>query len=233
MGARLTRGERRERTREELIAAADRSFTAQGFHATSVDQIATDAGYTTGAIYSNFASKEDLFFAVYERRTDRMTGEMERILREAGPAEGLARVSTETVQRRGRDDGWLAVFLEFWAHVIRHSELRERFVHIHERVRAPLIEAVERLAEERGFNLPVGSMQFTMAMNAMQVGLALERLTQPDLIDVTLGARLSQVVFTALERNAGDTDGGTSHDAQLPPVGAGGLRARVAGCHAS
>ena len=73
MRKRLTRVERRERTREELIAAADDLFTARGFHATSVDEIALEAGYTKGAVYSNFESKEDLFFAVYERRAKRVS----------------------------------------------------------------------------------------------------------------------------------------------------------------
>lgn len=52
----------------------------QGFHATSVDAVADAAGYTKGAVYSNFASKEDLFFAVYERRVDRRLGELEATL---------------------------------------------------------------------------------------------------------------------------------------------------------
>src|SRR5829696_7979584 len=68
MKKRLTRAEKRERTYEELISAAERLFIEQGFHATSVDEIALEAGYTKGAVYSNFDSKEDLFFAVYERR---------------------------------------------------------------------------------------------------------------------------------------------------------------------
>ena len=76
----LTRADRRARTREELVDAADRLFTTNGFHATSVDAVADAAGYTKGAVYSNFASKEDLFFAVYERRVDRRVEEMEATL---------------------------------------------------------------------------------------------------------------------------------------------------------
>ena len=67
----MTRAEQQQRTREEVLAAADRLFVERGFHATSVDQIAQAAGYTKGAVYSNFAAKEDLFFAVYERRMER------------------------------------------------------------------------------------------------------------------------------------------------------------------
>ena len=77
--ARLTRAERREQTRDDLIAAADRLFVEGGFHATSLDQIAAAAGYTKGAVYSNFASKEDLFFAVYERRAEVSQAQMREL----------------------------------------------------------------------------------------------------------------------------------------------------------
>jgi AcrR family transcriptional regulator len=75
MKKRFTRAEQRQRTREELIVAAERLFTGRGFHASSVDEIALEAGYTKGAVYSNFESKEDLFFAVYERRVDRVVAD--------------------------------------------------------------------------------------------------------------------------------------------------------------
>jgi AcrR family transcriptional regulator len=66
-----TRSDRQAQTRAELIAAADRRFSVDGFHATTLALVADDAGYTKGAVYSNFSSKEDLFFAVYERRVER------------------------------------------------------------------------------------------------------------------------------------------------------------------
>src|SRR6476620_9469393 len=134
--ARMTREERRERTREDLVQAAGRLFTANGFHATTVDAIAAEAGYTKGAVYSNFASKEDLFFAVYERRADAAAAQRVELVAD-DPAAGLQRISADTGERRGRDDGWLAVFFEFWAHVIRHPELRGRFAEIHRRVQVP------------------------------------------------------------------------------------------------
>ncbi len=207
MRSRLTRAERRERTREELIAAAEWLFTEQGFHATSVDEVALEAGYTKGAVYSNFESKEDLFFAVYERRADRAVAEMERVIREAGPAAGLERLASEAAQRRGRDDGWLAVFFEFWAHVVRHAELRERFAEIHARAAEPLVCALERFADERGIELPVDARRLNVAMNAMMLGLSLERLTQPEVVDVTLGARMARLVLEDLERAAAAPDG--------------------------
>ena len=200
--ARLTRQQRRERTRDDLVAAADRCFVEGGFHATSLDQIAAAAGYTKGAVYSNFASKEDLFFAVYERRAERAEAELARILAD-DPAAGLSRISADTSGRRGRDDSWLAVFFEFWAHAIRHPEFRARFAGIHRRVQLPVAEALERLAADRGSELPDAALPLAVATGAMQIGLALERLTQPEVVDESLGARMSHLVLEELERGTG------------------------------
>jgi AcrR family transcriptional regulator len=195
----LTRAERREQTRDDLVAAADRCFVQGGFHPTSLDQIATSAGYTKGAVYSNFASKEDLFFAVYERRADAAAAQMEERL-EGDAVEGLERISADTTGRRGRDDGWLAVFFEFWAHVIRHPELRARFAEIHRRVQLPVADAFERIAAERGVELPDAALPLAVAGGAMQIGLALERLTQPEVVDEALGVRMGRLLLDELER---------------------------------
>ena len=199
--ARLTRAERREQTRDDLIAAADRLFVEGGFHATSLDQIAAAAGYTKGAVYSNFASKEDLFFAVYERRAEVSQAQMRELL--GDPEAMIDRLASDTGGRRGRDDGWLAVFFEFWAHVIRHPELRGRFATIHRRVQTPVAEALERIAGGHGVELPDAALPLAVAAGAMQIGLALERLTQPDVVDEALGLRMSRLLRDDIERRKG------------------------------
>jgi len=206
MKKRLTRAEKRERTYEELILAADKLFTGQGFHATSVDEIAFEAGYTKGAVYSNFESKEDLFFVVYERRADLAVAEIEQILRENGPTAGLELLASDATHRRGREDGWLAVYFEFWAHIVRNPSLRQRFARIHARVAEPMNAAIERIAEERDIVMPVEARSLNVAMIAMVSGLSLERLTQPDVVDVGLGARMVRLVLEDLGR------GGVMHD---------------------
>ena len=200
MAVRMSRAERREQTRQELVSAAEASFVTRGFHATSVDQVAERAGYTKGAVYSNFASKEDLFFAVYERRVERALTEVVPGLRQAGAAQAFDWGARAAIERRDRDDGWLAVFLEFWAHVLRHPELRERFATIHARALEPLADAVRALAEDRGLALPadVEAGQVVLAWNAMEVGLGLERLTQPQLVDVGVARRMGWLLLDAV-----------------------------------
>jgi AcrR family transcriptional regulator len=196
-----TRVERQAQTRDGLIAAADRLFSARGFGRTSLDAVADDAGFTKGAVYSNFASKEDLFFAVYERRVERFLADAQRALEEHGdPAAGVLHIVAQAGARRERDDGWLAAFLEFWTHVLRHPRHRERFAAIHARAAEPFAAALERFAADRGVALPLDARRLSIALFAMGTGLGLERLTQPDVVDAELGERMARLWMDLLAR---------------------------------
>jgi BetI-type transcriptional repressor, C-terminal len=121
-------------------------------------------------------------------------------LRQAGAEHAFDWAATGAVERRDRDDGWLAVFFEFWAHVLRHPELRDRFAAIHARFLEPQAEGVRQLAEDRGLALPadVTAGQVVLAWNAMEVGLGLERLTQPQLVDVGVARRMGWLLLDAV-----------------------------------
>src|SRR5436853_4965753 len=68
---RLLRAERKERTKSELVEAARAVFLRRGFHGASVEEIAEEAGYTKGAVYSNFDGKDALFLAAFEEHFER------------------------------------------------------------------------------------------------------------------------------------------------------------------
>lgn len=178
-----TRSERRERTREQLIIAAERLFKRDGFHATTLDAIADEAGYTRGAVYSNFTGKEELFFAVYERHVESRVEQLHRFGDEAPSARAALRVAVESAGRRG-EDGWLAVFFEFWAHVLRHPEHRARFAALHRRALEPFVRGVEALAREDGRQPPLPAELLATAHLALGNGLQLERLTRPEEVDM-------------------------------------------------
>jgi AcrR family transcriptional regulator len=195
-----TRAQRQAQTRAELVDAAERLFTAQGFHATSLEAVADEAGYTRGAVYSNFASKEDVFFAVYERRVEAFLPDLERALAEAGDVgEALLSVTAEHRARRERaQDGWLAVFLEFWTHVLRHREHRARFAAIHMRYLEPVAAALERWVTEHDVELPLDARRLTVAVTVMGTGLGLERLTQPGVIDADFAVKVQRLILDGL-----------------------------------
>ena len=66
--ARLTRAESQARTSQRLIEAAATVFGRRGLQGASIEEVATEADYTKGAVYSNFGSKDELFLAVLEAR---------------------------------------------------------------------------------------------------------------------------------------------------------------------
>jgi AcrR family transcriptional regulator len=199
-----TRAARQAQTREDLIDAAEELFTANGFHATSLDAVAVAAGYTKGAVYSNFSSKEDLFFAVYERRVARHEAHVAELFAEPPDArEAILRVIVAVGDlRRRRQDGWMAVFLEFWTHVLRHPEHRARFGAAHRRAVEPFRVALEQFAAQRGITLPIPADQLATSLFAMENGIGLERLTDPESADADLPVRLVELIFEGLVRDA-------------------------------
>jgi AcrR family transcriptional regulator len=196
-----SRAARQEQTRAALIATAERMFIENGYHATSLDAIAREAGFTKGAVYANFDAKEDLFLAVYERRSERFAKATLVSIREHGAAEAIHRLSRDTTTRRGRDDGWLAVFFEFWAHVLRNPDLREHFATLRARTREPLLDALVQAVAENGKAAPREPTPYVVAMFALQLGLTLERLTDPAVVPPTLGERLSRLALEHLDPN--------------------------------
>ena len=121
-------------------------------------------------------------------------------LRQLGAERAFDQLAAGALHQRDPDDGWRAVFFEFWAHVVRHPELRERFAAIHARFLEPMAEAVQQLAEDRGLTLPsdVTASQVAVAWNAMEVGLNLERLTQPQTVDRALARRMGRLLLDAV-----------------------------------
>src|ERR1700733_5469601 len=121
------RDEQKALTRRRLIDAAETVFARSGFHGASVEEIAREAGATTGALYSNFAGKEDLFLALFEERIATDVGDYSQI---------VASGTTFEEQARGAADHWMAILrerpdyfpllIEFWAYAIRVPGLRER-----------------------------------------------------------------------------------------------------------
>ena len=192
-----TREERKARTRNELIDAAERLFRRDGFHATSLDLIADEAGYTRGAVYSNFAGKEDLFFAVYERRVAARVTDLEEIIRRAASPAAAIRAISESVRDRA-EEGWMAVFFEFWAHVLRNPGHRERFASLHRQVLEPTIRMIGSVAHEQGAEPPCPPELIATVYHALGNGLQLELLTRPGEVDAEAVAELVASQITPL-----------------------------------
>ena len=138
-----TRERRLERTRSLLLDAAEEVFAEKGFTPASLDDIARAAGYTKGAIYKHFATKEELFLAVSDRYWRRYFDNFAEVLSAA--TEVGARELDEVAERwrrlsRDRGAEHAALGHEFTLYLLRNPEARER-------VAAKRSEVVEALAK--------------------------------------------------------------------------------------
>src|SRR3712207_402128 len=174
MGA---REDRQRRTREELVAAATRVFAERGFNGASVGDVAAAAGYTTGAVYSNFGGKEELFLAAFEREVARHVREVtEAVARAGDDAEARTRAAAE------QWTGWLEraperfpLFVEYWAWSVRDGERREAFG-------ARFAAFRETTARMLGEVAPPGVAVERLAViaNALIYGISFQRLAEPE-----------------------------------------------------
>ena len=149
----LTPERRRELTRSTLIDAAADVFATRGFHAASLEEIAEAAGFTRGAIYKNFENKEDLFFAVIERRIETQLQRFSDLFQEEGAptAMDVDKLVELWHDILVGDPEWFALDLEFRLYAMRNEQARARWV-AHER---EFIAMVARFIEEQGEALGV------------------------------------------------------------------------------
>jgi AcrR family transcriptional regulator len=177
----MTRDERREQTRELLLEAAGRVFADRGFHGASVDEVAEEAGYTTGALYSNFAGKEDLFLSVLERFAARQLEEIGDAAAEGSTVGARARHGARTwMAFLEREPELVPLFMEFWGYAVRNPEVRPRFAEQRARVRAVVAGLIEQGGRDLDVRFSVPPAQLATAVEALADGLALQKLLDPE-----------------------------------------------------
>jgi AcrR family transcriptional regulator len=130
--------QRTEVTRAKLLAAAMRVFARDGFERSRLEDIAAEAGYTRGAFYANFSTKEDLFIALLEQQAVNRIQEIEDALNSKNTLEEKRAVFREFYLSRGKDRQWALLTLEFKLYALRHSKHKAKLLAAHERVRQSL-----------------------------------------------------------------------------------------------
>jgi AcrR family transcriptional regulator len=172
----VTRAESKERTRQRLLAEAQRLFRERGYAATSLEQIAEAADVTKGAIYGHFASKEDLMLSALEAAPapDYSTtlNDQSRPLRER-----LAEFGRAVAKEDPGDTEELAMYLEFFAALLRAPDALQRYSSGRER-------RLQELADADSDELAAGvtPVQAWAIGQAMLVGLQIYKRLAPGLV---------------------------------------------------
>lgn len=201
MATRMTREQSKAATRERLLAAARRVVAARGFHGASVEEIASEAGYSTGALYSNFSGKEDLFLTLMEREIAREVREVEAAVEARTSVPERAREGAE--QWMGfveREPELVLLLVEFWAYAVRDPHVRPQVAERLARVREMITRLIVQSADEFDLELALPAEQLAIAVDALADGIARQKLADPGLVpDDLLGTALS-LLFAAATR---------------------------------
>jgi AcrR family transcriptional regulator len=206
---RQTQSERREETRELVLAAAARVFAQRGFHATSLDAIADEAGFSRGAVYYNFADKEELFLELLDRRCAERAQDLREVF--SGSEEGDVEAISQRAQLAADhafdamtgDAEWRALYLEFVAHAARDSAFRRRLARRSGDMRAALDEVVSRQTAPIADALGMEPKQLAVVIDALGSGLMTahllhgSRAVPPDLFSKALALLVDGVAARA------------------------------------
>jgi AcrR family transcriptional regulator len=201
---RLTREQSKANTRDRLLAAARRVFARSGFHGASVEEVASEAGFSTGALYSNFDGKEDLFLVLMEREIDEHAREI---------ADAVSARSSVSERARGGAQQWmtmierepevLLLFMEFWAYGVRDAGVRPKVAARFAQVRELLTRLIADSALEFDLELDIPAEQLAVAIDALADGIARQKLADPEAVPDELMGRVIALLLAGATRPAG------------------------------
>ena len=171
---RLTPERRRELTRTALIEAAADVFTRRGFHAASLEEIADAAGFTRGAIYSNFGGKEEMLIAVLDHLTERQLAQFRQAVGRAddGTADERAAAAGELWSHMQQEQRLPALSLEMRAYAIRNPDFRRRLALAERRQQEQITAFIEQIAAAENRPLPFAARDLAEILRAFSDGLS-------------------------------------------------------------
>jgi AcrR family transcriptional regulator len=190
-------------SREQLLQAAARVFAKHGYNGASTSAIAAEAGFSKGALYWNFASKEELFFALLDERIDRRI----RALFDMTTDDPTDQTMEDQVSRGlsavlEQERDLVLLFHEYSAMAVRDPRLRERYVARNAMLREGLARAFEARVEALGVALPINSSELATALIALADGLSIEQLTEPEMVSEGLFGQILSLILDGLAARA-------------------------------
>jgi AcrR family transcriptional regulator len=202
MATRPTRQRRpkREEVRRRLLEAATRVFARRGYAEATLDDVAAEAGFSKGAVYSNFAGKENVFYALLREHVgDRVQRVHDAVasaetLQEAGAAAG--RAGGEAVEEEA---DWHLLFLEFVTRAARQPELREELGRQRVELRGLIAEQARERLDALGVESSLAPDQLANLMLALSNGLAIEQLIQPEGVNLSLFEQAIELITVGLQ----------------------------------
>ncbi len=194
---RLTRKQKQEQTRSCLMESASRVFARRGMSGASIDEVAEDAGYTKGAFYANFKSKEELFLAMLDESFSERIAETEQAFAtdEAPPEQARHSAAHFAEAMRSNPDKSRLGF-EFAAHAMRSEPFREELLTRFATLRGRMEAIFRRRMEELGLDPVVGLDRMVLMIIAMAEGWKIWQMLDPEVVDDAMLEEMMEIFVT-------------------------------------
>jgi len=198
--SRLTRKEKQAHTRECLMRSAASVFARRGLQQASIDEVAEHAGFTKGAFYANFKSKEELFLAMLDERFAKRIEDIEAVIADESTAAQKARRAGDAFAKSLRaDPEWERLFFEFSAYAARNEDFRQEFVTRYRAMRDGIAAALRAHAEEMGKEAAMPFDQVAAMTCVMSNGFHLEKMLEGDEVADELYETMLMIFFAGLD----------------------------------
>ena len=190
--------EKTDITRSRFLQAAEKIFARDGFDAAKLEEIAAEAGYTRGAFYANFDSKEDLFFALLEREiSSRIATLRKHVANYESPSDKL-RAFRDFWLDTCLDRRWSLLALEFKLFAVRHPEVKTRLIALHRRLVSSGVELLQSIVDAVGRKLPVSARAVGISFWVLSSGLTLEHMLDRTVMSEETVRKVLLTFFDAL-----------------------------------
>ncbi|WP_328524993.1 TetR/AcrR family transcriptional regulator [Kribbella sp. NBC_00359] len=194
---------RRSATRARLLDGALEVLAERGFHGASVEDICDRAGFTRGAFYSNFASKDELVIALFQATTDRLLEQIAALLPELANQPGTLLDAVLGLLDEASPDQrqWHLISTEFTLHALRHPEAARALNRQRAMFRDSLTKLVEEISAASGLTFSVPPEQFVRLVIALHEGARSQSLLEPRKVPAgSLEHTFLPMVLTAVSR---------------------------------
>ena len=210
---RLTREESQIKTREQLLDAAQSSFVTNGYGGTSIRDIASQAGYSQGAFYSNFSSKEDVLLELLRRHMSREATQLFSVIgsEEKTPEQMLGELDLWAASLN-RDMDWCMLSIELQLHANRSPSFAIEYQQVWDAHRIALGGVLTALFEKFGRLLPAPANELAAAFMSLAHGLALQKsTTRPDSSGNLIMVFLRGLIASSAKLGTTDTSQNSFH----------------------
>jgi AcrR family transcriptional regulator len=205
---RLTRKERQAETRSRLLDAAEQVFLRRGLQGSSVEEITAEAGFTRGAFYSNFKSKNELFVELLQDRVYRQYAAMavDAQNQPGSPRERLRWGIERLKEPYERDDGrWLfRLWIECLTLATRDEEFRKLAATFWSGNRELLTAQTSEVFKEVGREPPLPPEQIATAMIALDIGLVVQHVVDPEAVPLDVYVPIFDLLIGRLSESGDD-----------------------------